>query len=306
MTDPAIPGVSNGPRPPRAWVSIGSADLTAEIDPLGAQLSALRDRNGRDLLWDGEPSIWAGRAPLLFPIVGALAGGSYRLGAHRHALSRHGFARGSAFRLVDSTAGSALLRLTADEATRQAYPFPFQLDVGFVIDGATLTIMTTLGNPGDGALPASFGYHPAFRWPLPFGQARSAHDILFPLDEPAPIRRLDTQGLLIAERFATPVTGRRLALCDALFEPDVVIFDELRSRSITYGAAAGPRIRVGFPNAPYLGVWTKPDAPFICIEPWFGIADPEGYTGDFGAKPGVFSIAPGGARMMPMTITLLT
>ena len=77
----------------RAWVSISSGELSAEIDPNGAQLSSLKDRNAHELLWNGDPEVWAGRAPLLFPIVGALAGGSYRLGCDRYPLSRHGFAR---------------------------------------------------------------------------------------------------------------------------------------------------------------------------------------------------------------------
>src|ERR1700722_17668048 len=83
------------------WVSLSSGDLNAQVDPLGAQLSTLRDRNGRDLMWNGNPSIWAGRCPLLFPIVGALAGGTYRLGSKLYHLSRHGFARNSPFQITD-------------------------------------------------------------------------------------------------------------------------------------------------------------------------------------------------------------
>jgi galactose mutarotase-like enzyme len=149
------------------------------------------------------------------------------------------------------------------------------------------------------------GYHPGFRWPLPYGQPRSAHFIEFAQDEPAPIRRLDSHGLLTAERHSTPVSNRRLQLEDSLFERDVVIFDEFRSRRVTYGAAAGPRIEVSFPNATYLGIWTKPGAGFICIEPWRGIADPVGFSGDLRQKPGVFEVAPGEAQTLEMAITVL-
>ena len=92
---------------------------------------------------------------------------------------------------------------------------------------------------------------------------------------------------------------------DALFQNDVIIFDEIRSRSVTYGADEGPRLRVSYPDAPYLGVWTKPRANFICIEPWHGVADPVGFAGDFRAKPGVFIVAPGAALPIQMAITLL-
>jgi galactose mutarotase-like enzyme len=286
------------------WVSLSSGVLTAEVDPLGAQLSSLRE-GGLDLLWNGDPSIWAGRAPLLFPIVGALAGGSYRLGSRTYPLPRHGFARGKRFDIVDSTAASASFRLKADEATFQVYPFHFELHVEFVLDGPSLSVTTVVRNTGEHAMPASFGYHPAFRWPLPYGRARAAHFIEFESEEPAPVRRLDANGLLLPARLPTPVRTRRLPLSDALFQQDALIFDAIRSRSVSYGADGGPRLRVSYPDAPYLGLWTKPQAPFICIEPWHGVADPEGFSGDFGAKPGVFTLAPGASLPVRMSITLL-
>lgn len=289
----------------KPWVSLSSAELHVEVNPLGAQLSVFRDRSGRDLLWDGDPAVWTGRAPILFPTIGEVAGGSYRLGTQAYRLSRHGFARGKMFEVAAATASSATFRLTADETTLPIYPFQFELEAHFSVSGATLSVTTSVRNKGTGSMPASIGYHPGFRWPLPFGQPRSAHFIEFPSEEPAPIRRLDSHGLLTTERHPTPVAHRRLMLEDSLFEADVVIFDEFRSRSVTYGAAAGPRIQVSYPNAAYLGVWTKPGANFICIEPWRGIADPVGFSGDFTVKPGVFTVAPGEAQSLEMAITLL-
>ncbi len=101
------------------WVRIGSAHIGAEIDPHGAQLSSLQDHAARDLLWNGDPAVWAGRAPLLFPIVGVLAGGSYRLGSQSYALSRHGFARGRDFSVESADASSAIFKLSAAPATLQ-------------------------------------------------------------------------------------------------------------------------------------------------------------------------------------------
>ena len=161
------------PEPRSSWVSLSSAHLHAQIDPLGAQLSTLRDGEGRDLLWDGDPAVWAGRAPLLFPIVGELAGGRYRIGSAEYRLPRHGFARRREFSLVTATADEALFRLSADAATLQVYPFRFELDVHFSLRGAALNVITSIRNVGTGQLLASFGYHPALRWPLPFGDARA-------------------------------------------------------------------------------------------------------------------------------------
>jgi galactose mutarotase-like enzyme len=289
---------------PTDWIALDSGDLTASIDPLGAQLSLLRDRAGRDLLWDGDPAVWAGRAPLLFPIVGELAQGRYRLDSASYALPRHGFARRRLFRILTAEPARAVLRLEADAGTLDRYPFPFELDVSFALAGATLSITTDVRNTGTSDLPASFGYHPAFRWPLPYGHARAAHAIEFERDEAAPVRRLDSAGLLTPQRHATPTRGRRLALEDALFDADVVIFEALQSRSLRYGAAAGPSLLVRFPDAPLLGLWSKPGAGFLCIEPWHGIADPQGFTGDFRAKPGVFSVAPGASRRIEMSVSL--
>jgi galactose mutarotase-like enzyme len=281
-----------------------SAELHAEVNPLGAQLSVLRDANGHDLLWNGDPAVWAGRAPVLFPIVGELAGGKYHLDGKSYPLSRHGFARGKPFNVVAATASSATFRLSADESTLAVYPFQFELDVRFVLNGATLAVNASVRNLGDTNMPASFGYHPGFRWPLPYGRARPAHFIEFATEEPAPIRCLNSAGLVTPELHPTPTHDRRLVLDDSLFKNDALIFDQVRSRSVIYGAAEGTRIRVGFPDAPYLGIWTKPGAPFICIEPWHGVADPAGFTGDFTAKPGVFTVAPGGVQSIETTIAL--
>jgi galactose mutarotase-like enzyme len=291
--------------PTPAWVPLSSAELTAEINPLGAQLSVLRDSAGRDLLWDGNPAVWAGRAPVLFPIVGNLVNGQYRVGSSTYALPRHGFARGKLFELIEAGPAKSVFRLKADAQTLKVYPFQFELDVSFTLIGATLSVVSTVRNVDRTVMLASIGYHPALRWPLPYGGTRAAHFIEFAEEEGPSIRRLDAAGLLTAAHHPTPVVHRRLKLEDSLFKDDVVIFDDIRSRSLTYGGETGPRIRVGYPDARYLGLWTKPGAGFICIEPWQGSADEVGFSGDFAAKPGVFTLAPGASRILAMDLSLL-
>ncbi len=287
-----------------ANVVLRSDSLVAEIAPLGAELRRLATADGHELLSDGDPAFWTGRAPLLFPIVGALRGDEYRLGAERYRMPKHGFARRSIFTVVEADDASALFRLEADAHTRASYPFDFRLDVHFALREAALTISITVANLGEGEMPASFGFHPALRWPLPFGQPREAHRIDFAQPELSPIRRLDADGLVTAVRHPTPVEGRTLKLRDALFVDDALIFDRFASRSVSYGADTGPRIEVSFPELSLLGVWTKPGAGFICIEPWAGLADPEGFDGDLRDKPGVFQVAAGSPRHLQMTLTL--
>jgi galactose mutarotase-like enzyme len=177
--------------------------------------------------------------------------------------------------------------------------------VRYDLSGTTLSVTTTIRNLGGTDMPASFGYHPGFCWPLPFGQPRASHFIEFEADEPAGVRRIDAAGLLTPARHPTPILNRRLDLTDALFQEDVLILDRVRSRSVTYGSRDGPRLRISFPDTPYLGLWTKPGAPFICIEPWHGITDPQGFSGDFSEKPGVFVLKPTAAFTAKMDITLL-
>jgi hypothetical protein len=287
------------------WVQLSSADLHVEVNPLGAQLSVLRDRGGRDWLWDGDPSIWAGRAPFCFPPWAKSQAAA--IGWVRSPIAWGGMASRAASCLKWSrrTAARATFRLKADPATLEIYPFQFELEVRFEVSGPELSVTASVHNLGSANMPASVGFHPAFRWPLPFGRARAAHFIGFEHDEPAPIRRLNSAGLLSPVPHPTPVVGKRLMLEDGLFQPDVVIFDQFRSRKLIYGAQDGPHLEVAYPDATYLGIWTKPGAPFVCIEPWRGIADPEGFTGDFTTKPGVFPVPRGGTGSINMTLTLV-
>lgn len=285
-------------------IEIASGAITAEIAPLGAELRRLRDGDGRDLLWDGDPAFWTGRAPILFPVVGAVAGGVIHVDGVAYPMAKHGFARRRLFALIEQTTAAAIFRLEADDATRAAYPFDFRLDIGFAIDGAALAITAALFNPGDTPLPASFGFHPALRWPLPHGAPRAAHRLRFARDEPAPIRRIDAAGLVRPSPEPTPVAARELALDDALFVDDALIFDRLASRSLIYGAPGAAGLEISFPEMPHLGVWTKPGAGFLCIEPWQGMADPQGFTGAFRDKPGVIAVAPGATRRFAMRIAM--
>jgi len=289
----------------RQWIALRSADLSVEVDPLGAQLSVLRDPDGRNLLWNGDPAFWTGRAPILFPIVGTLVDGSYRVNSMVYRLPRHGFARTRLFTVLESSPAAATFCLRADADTLAMYPFHFELEIQFALQDATLSVTTWVRNLGDTPMPASIGYHPAFRWPLTPRQAREAYVIEFETDEPATVRRLDSHGLLSPKRYATPIVDRRLELNDALFTDDVLIFDRPDSRRIIYGAAAGPKLRVHFQDATFLGLWTKPGAPFICIEPWQGVADVSGFAGELSEKIGVFVLAPGESRRHAMDITLL-
>jgi galactose mutarotase-like enzyme len=218
-------------------------------------------------------------------------------------MKQHGFARRRDFALVDRGASHARFRLEDDAETRGVYPFAFALDAAYAIDGATLAITITIANRGDTTMPASFGFHPAFAWPLPYGAAREDHRIVFAADEPGALVEL-SDGLTEATPRPSPLEGRTLALADDVFAADALIWDGLASRSVRYGAESGPSLEIAFPDTDKLGIWTKPGSAFVCIEPWHGIADPQGFAGDFRDKPGVFEIAAGGEWSCSLAVTL--
>ena len=286
-------------------VRLSSAGLSAEICPHGAELRRLQDAQGRDLLWDGDPAWWGGRAPILFPAIGLMSSGGYMLDGHHHAMPKHGFARDSLFQVAALAPEMVALRLIDDETTRAAWPFRFGLDIVFSVEEATLTAEAAVTNMGGGPMPASFGFHPAFRWPLPYGAPREAHRIRMAEAEPDPIRRIGSDGLLLPDPLPTPFSGRDLTPRDALFEEDAIILDRVRSRSLVYDAPGTPGLRVEYDDLPMLALWTRPGAPFLCIEPWQGLPDPQGYAGDIRDKPGIVTLAPGETRRFAMDVSLV-
>lgn len=286
-------------------VAIASEGLTARINPFGAELSSLTDAAGREYMTDADPAFWSGRAPLLFPIVGALAEDTLCVDGQTYQMPKHGFARRSGFTLVEQAADRAVFRLQENAETRAIYPFAFTLDMAFTLSGMTLAMAATVRNTGDVPLPFSFGYHPAFAWPLPGGADKGAHRVVFEQDEPQPIRQIEkATGLMRADGVPSPVQGRELLLDAELFRADALIWSDLHSRSLSYGAEGGAWLDVAFPDTPMLGIWQVPGARYICIEPWQGHSDPIGYAGEFREKPGVVTLPAGESRCFRMDVTV--
>lgn len=285
-----------------APVVITSGDLTARIDPLGAELLSLQDAKGREYMTDANPAFWAGHAPLLFPIVGRLNGDVLRVDGCEFPMRQHGFARRMEWEIVGAGEDAVTLRLADTAETRAQYPFAFDLAVLYALEENRLSTVVRVNNPGHGPLPFSFGFHPAFAWPLPDGGDKAGHGITFDQPEPQDIRRLDANGL-IARHAPSPVADRSFALDAALFAEDALIWDELASRRLEYRSAEGPWLDIAF-DLPMLGIWQKPGANFICIEPWAGLADPAGFAGGLMEKPAVTVLAPGEEQRLTMDVTV--
>ncbi len=270
----------------------GNDRLAVAVKADGAELTSLHSDAAGELLWQAGPE-WPRHAPVLFPIVGRLAGDTLRQDGQDFRMTQHGFARDRRFDWLERDGAGCRLVLRDDAGTRAIYPFRFTLEIGYRLQGDRLAVEYRLHNPGDAMLPASLGAHPAFRWPLVGGVPKTAHRLVFARDEPAPIRRV-AGGLLRPEPEPSPIADRVLPLDERLFADDAVILDHPASDSLRYEApGAGPALVVAWHGMTALGIWSKPGAGFLCIEPWRGLASPAGFDGPFADKPHLMHLPPG-------------
>ena len=270
---------------------INAGPLTVTIKASGAEPTSIAHATAGEVLWQAGPA-WPRHAPVLFPIVGALAHDEYRHGARSFKLGRHGFARDLDFAWTDVASDACTLTLVDDDRTFALFPFRFRLDIRYSFAADTLAVAHTVHNPGIETLPASLGAHPAFRWPLADGVPKEAHVLTFAHEEPEPIRRL-AGALLDPTPFPTPIRGRELTLDPSLFDADAIILDRPRSTSVTYSASGTPRLHFSWTGFEQLGLWSNLGGDFVCIEPWYGYASPVEFDGDFAEKPGLMHLPPG-------------
>lgn len=282
-------------------VELRSDDLVARIAARGAELKSLRTRGGTELIWQADPAWWDYSAPFLFPVIGRLRQGRIRHGASWLEIPPHGIARTSPFSLVAAEAASCTWQLDASPDHHGVYPFDFRLTVCYRLQGRGLTIDVRADNRGADVMPASIGFHPGFNWPMR-GGARGGHALVFSSDEPDATRRPNEQGLLGERAQRLPLRDLRLDLADDLFVGGAQVLDRVRSTAVRYVDAGGPLLTVSWRNCPQLGIWTKPGAPFICIEPWHGFADLEAAQSDLLGKPGIAQVAPGAGLACSVTI----
>lgn len=284
----------------RLYLTSGS--LSAAIAPLGAELQSLRSSNGREWLWQGDPAYWSGRSPILFPVIGPNPNGHVSIGGQSFPMRSHGIARTSMFDLVDRDARSCRLRLVDTAQTRESFPRAFRVDIIFVLFEQTLAITAEIENTGPVVMPFSFGFHPGFPWPLP---AASGKPHLLRLDDGAEpkMRRMDAQGF-IGDAESSFFREGRMHLDPTQFERGAIIHEADWGNRIVFGVAGGPEVAITVAGLPSLGLWTRPGAPFLCIEPWHGLPVRAGAGDDIEERPGIIFLDAGDMRTMSLAIAV--
>jgi galactose mutarotase-like enzyme len=256
--------------------------LTAQIKHFGAELCSLRNKQNREYIWEANTSFWGKHSPILFPIIGALKNDSYLFENASYSLSRHGFARDMNFELISKTENCATFSIHSTEETLKNFPFKFELQVIYTLQENQLKISYKVVNTGNSELPFSIGAHPAFALTKDFDN----YSIEFEKEELLESALLD-RGLICDKTQSIVLKNKQIPLSYELFEIDTLIFKKMESKTITLLEQQVPMLRVNFMDFPNLGIWTLKNAPFLCIEPWFGYADTTNNTGNIIEKEGI-------------------
>jgi galactose mutarotase-like enzyme len=283
---------------------IGNDYLTVDVSSLGAEMQALTTKDGGSWLWNGDAAFWTGRSPILFPMVGKAPEDTVTIDGKAYPMGQHGFARRSEFTLSESSATMCRYELVASDATKAVYPFDFVLAVEHMVEGRTLTVSAEVTNRDEKPMPFGLGFHSAFVWPLPGSSAATAHTVTLDNGAEPALVRLEA-GLVRPGTLPSPFASGRLVLDHAMFEEDAMIFPEGTGHGLTYAAEGGPAMYFSFENLPNLALWTKPGAPFLCIEPWHGTAAEFGGSNDLAKRPYSQTLAPGATARFAFTLEIL-
>lgn len=262
--------------------TIKNSNLSAEINPFGAELISLKSNNNKEYIWEGNPDFWGKHSPVLFPIVGTLKNNSFLYEGTQYHLSRHGFARDMTFELIEKKENSATFSIKSSMETLKKYPFEFELQLIYTLHNSNLDIEYKVINTGKSKMPFSIGAHPAFAL---VGNFKN-YSIAFEKEEPLEYHLLEND--LISSKTATiQLNQKQIPLTYDLFENDALIFKKLQSNALTILEDSNPVLTVHFEDFPSLGIWTKMNAPFLCIEPWFGYSDTNENSGNLFEKEGI-------------------
>ena len=279
-------------------IVLETAQSKAQFHLKSAELYSLIDKKSNtEFMWDGNPAFWNKHSPILFPIVGALKNGLYQFNGEKYELGRHGFARDCEFEIAQQSDDFVSFVLQSNTETLKVYPFKFKLTINYLLTENSLKVEYFVENIDSQKMYFSIGAHPAFKVPIHPELAFEDYCLLFDLkmasDETnIPIYPLDEAGLLAMEGMSyleDPYSV--IGLDKSIFEKDALIFKNIKSGRLTiFSPKDTHSVAVSYEGFPYLGVWSKYGADFVCIEPWNGITDTVMANGHLEDKLGILSL----------------
>ncbi len=291
--------------------SLQNDTLTIQVEEHGAELTSIfRTATGTEYLWNADPAYWKRHAPILFPVVGSLKNKSYMYQGQSYSLPQHGFARDMKFRLLEQTEAELWFSLEATEETKKVYPFEFRLELGYRLEGNQVRALWRVMNTGTEKLFFSIGGHPAFLCPLSDNEKQSDYYLLFDSDKPIHYLLVDENGLAVkqpyAEQHILTTEGGYLPIYSHLFDRDALIIEEDQFHRVSLADSnKKPYLTVAF-DAPLFGLWSpaKKNAPFVCIEPWYGRCDADDFDGSLEEREYVNCLDSGSHFEASYTITI--
>lgn len=267
--------------------------LKVSFASLGAELKSIFSKQAnKELLYDGKSEFWNRSAPILFPIVGRLKNNQYHYRDSSYTLSQHGFARDKEFIVFEKTAESISFELSSNEDFKKQYPFDFGLSVSYTLKENQLLVSYQVVNEGSTAMFFSIGAHPGFNCPLFEDEQFSDYTLAFEHEEILQRHLLDqSTGLFDLRTEKIALEDGKLNLDYHYFAKDAIVLKQLKSQKIELiNKNNSYQLEFVFPNFSYLGIWSKPNAPFICLEPWHGLADNINSTGILDEKEGIIRL----------------
>ena len=284
--------------------------LTVLCVTKGGALSSIKNADGVEYLWQGNPEFWSSQAPVLFPICGSIRGDKAVLKDGRAvAMGRHGIVRKRDFQLVESGSDFLTFELESDEETRKQFPFAFRFRTTYSILQNQLKVTFTVENTDKTELPFTVGGHPAFNCPLHSGEEFSDYEIAFEKEEHCTVpTQLTETGLVDMQKRRMMLNHTKtLPLDFKMFEQDAITFDQLRSRKLQLvNPKTGHGVQLNFEEFPYLILWTTANhGPFLAMEPWAGISTCSDEDDTFEKKRHMMLVKPGDTKSLSFTITIL-
>lgn len=275
---------------------LSNGQISVTLSTEGGSITSIK-KDFREYLWQGDPSVWSGQAPICFPICGGLRNDSAvtESGKKIH-LGRHGFARKQNWQLCDFNATEASFVLESNDELLEQYPFPFIIRARYVLENNALKVSYEVTNRGEEPMPFFIGGHPGFKCPIDEGEAYTDYELRFEKEEAAKLcTAVPSTGLIDVEnRSANPMVGTTLPLTHELFDFAETIFDVLNSRKVELvNKNNGKGIRISFEDFPYLIVWSKPTGDFVAVEPWGGLSTCSDEDDVFEHKRGCLVAEPG-------------